>query len=64
MHGVWQRYDALAANGDTGSASSARVFTLFISLKLLLEELVTSITFTLRCLFIQEFEVIYLGAQA
>ena len=39
MHGVWKRYDALAANGDTGSASSARVFTLLISA---LKRLVTS----------------------
>jgi len=27
MRNVWQRYDALATDGDTGSASSARVFT-------------------------------------
>jgi hypothetical protein len=31
MRSVWQRYDALATNGDTGSASSARVFLLLIS---------------------------------
>jgi len=31
MRSVWQRYDALATDGDTCSASSARVFTLLIS---------------------------------
>ena len=31
MCGVWQRYNALATDGDTGSASSARVFTILIS---------------------------------
>jgi hypothetical protein len=31
MHSVWQRYDALATDGDTGSASGARVFALLIS---------------------------------
>ena len=30
MCNVWQRYDALASDGDTGSASSARVFTVLI----------------------------------
>jgi hypothetical protein len=39
MHGVWQCYDASAADGDTGSASSAHVFTLLISA---LKRLVTS----------------------
>jgi len=28
MRSVWQRHDALATNGDTGSASSALIFTL------------------------------------
>jgi hypothetical protein len=32
MRNVWQRYDALATDGDTGSASaSARVFTILVS---------------------------------
>ncbi|KAF8500785.1 hypothetical protein F5888DRAFT_1793216 [Russula emetica] len=31
MRSVWQRYDALATDGETGNASSARVFTLLIS---------------------------------
>jgi hypothetical protein len=39
MRSVWQRYDALATDGDTSSASSARVFTLLISA---LKRLVTS----------------------
>jgi hypothetical protein len=39
MCSVWQRYDALATDGDTGSASSARVFMLLISA---LKRLVTS----------------------
>ncbi len=39
MRGVWQRYDALATEGDTSSASCARVFTLLISA---LKRLVTS----------------------
>jgi hypothetical protein len=39
MCGVWQRYNALATDGDTGSASSARVFTILISA---LKRLVTS----------------------
>lgn len=39
MRSVWQRYDALATDGDTGNASGARVFTLLISA---LKRLVTS----------------------
>ena len=39
IRSVWQRYDALATDGDTSSASSARVFTLLISA---LKRLVTS----------------------
>jgi hypothetical protein len=39
MRSVWQRYDALDADGDTGSAGSARVFTHLISA---LQRLVTS----------------------
>ncbi len=39
MRGVWQRYDALATDGDTVSTSGARVFTLLISA---LKRLVTS----------------------
>jgi hypothetical protein len=39
MRGIWQRYDALISEGDTGSASGARVFTLFVST---LQRLVTS----------------------
>ena len=39
MCGVWLRYNALATDGDTGSASSARVFTILISA---LKRLVTS----------------------
>ena len=31
MRSVWQRYDALATDGNTSSASSAHVFTLLIS---------------------------------
>jgi hypothetical protein len=31
MRSVWQRYDALATDGDTSSASSTRVFTFVIS---------------------------------
>jgi hypothetical protein len=31
MRSVWHRFDALATDGDTGSASSTRVFTLLIS---------------------------------
>ena len=31
MLSVWQRYDALATDGDTGDASGARVFTFLIS---------------------------------
>ena len=31
MRSVWQRYDPLATDGDTGNASSARVFTFLIS---------------------------------
>jgi len=27
MHSIWQRYDALATDGDSGSPSGARVFT-------------------------------------
>ena len=37
--GVWQRYDAVATDGDTGNTSSARAFTLLISA---LKRLVTS----------------------
>ena len=39
MRSVWQRYDAFYADGDTGSAGCARVFTLLISS---LQRLVTS----------------------
>ena len=39
IRSVWQRYDALASDGDTGNASGARVFTLLISA---LKRLVTS----------------------
>ena len=39
IRGVWQRYDALATDGDTGNSSRARVFTLLISA---LKRLVTS----------------------
>jgi hypothetical protein len=39
MRSIWQRYDASETDGDTGSASGARVFTLFIST---LQRLVTS----------------------
>jgi len=39
MRSIWQRYDASAIDGDTSSASGARVFTLFIST---LQRLVTS----------------------
>ncbi len=39
MRSVWQRYDALATDSDTSSASSARVFSLLISA---LKRLVTS----------------------
>jgi hypothetical protein len=39
MRSVWQRYDAVATDGDTGNTSSARVFTLLISA---LKRLVTS----------------------
>jgi hypothetical protein len=35
MHSVWQRYDALATDGDTSSASSARVPLLTSVLKCL-----------------------------
>ena len=31
MRSVWPRYDALATDGDTGDASSARIFTFLIS---------------------------------
>jgi hypothetical protein len=31
MRSIWQRDDALATDGDTSSASSARAFTLLIS---------------------------------
>src|SRR6266581_3219867 len=39
MRSIWQRYDALATDGDTGSASGARVFTHFVAT---LQRLVTS----------------------
>ena len=39
MRSIWQRYDALATDGDNGSASGARVFTLFVAT---LHRLVTS----------------------
>ena len=39
MRSVWQRYDAVATDGDAGNTSSARVFTLLISA---LKRLVTS----------------------
>ena len=39
MRSVWQRYDALATDGDASCASSARVFSLLISA---LKRLVTS----------------------
>jgi hypothetical protein len=39
MRNVWQRYDALATDGDTGGASCPRIFTLLISA---LKRLVTS----------------------
>lgn len=39
IRSVWRRYDALATDGDTGSASCPRVFTLLISA---LKRLVTS----------------------
>jgi hypothetical protein len=39
MRSIWQRYDALTTDGDTSSASSARVFTLFVAT---LQRLVTS----------------------
>jgi hypothetical protein len=39
MRSAAQRHDALETDGDTGSASSARVFTLFISA---LKRIVTS----------------------
>ena len=42
MRSVWQRYDALAIEVESGSASSARVFTLFISALKRLPRLVTS----------------------
>jgi len=31
MRGIWQRYDALATDGDTGSTSGACVSTLFVA---------------------------------
>ena len=39
MRSIWQCYHVLATDGDTGSASGARVFTLFVAT---LQRLVTS----------------------
>ena len=39
LRSLWQRYDAVVTDSDTGAASGARVFTLFIST---LQRLVTS----------------------
>jgi len=39
MRSIWQRHDALAADGNTSSTSGAGVFTLFVST---LQRLVTS----------------------
>jgi hypothetical protein len=39
MRGIWQRYDALVTDGESGTAEGAPVFTVFVSA---LQRLVTS----------------------
>ena len=31
MRSIWKRYDAFSIDGDTGSASGAQLFTLFVA---------------------------------